>query len=201
MSKKNINLKGVEVKRGYIYLCDLGEGLDSEQGGVRPALVIKNQKGCDNGTVITIVPITSKINKGRNLPTHISIGQECGLKMDSELQLEQMRAVSKSRFLFEDNQLRRLGKATSIVMEKVESAMLKDTGFIDINFNENHAFHLLSLISEIKNNPTLKLTKQYLVGEFKKYCGDYNKDYMVIMKSYNTKVIALRRKPELPSAI
>lgn len=187
-----VDLKALDVNRGYIYMCDLGNGKDSVQGGIRPVLVIKNKKGIDNGTILTIIPITSKINKGINLPTHISIGVECGLSMDSELQVEQATTVSKSQLLFENNvtkelELREIGQVSEIILKKVDIAYRKDNGFIDLYFNKDKAFELCNLIANIDKikSPMLIENKKDLYNRLQDYCEAYNKDCKWVIGCYN----------------
>lgn len=173
----------IDVKRGYIYMCDCGCGVDSEQGGTRPVLVVKNQKGIDNGSVVTIIPITSKINKGKNIPTHVAIGTECGLLMDSNLQIEQIKTISKNRLLF-DGKIREIGKVPEYVLEKVQTAIMKDLGFEELYFNEKHAFHIVKSFDEIKNDGKAPMARKFILTELKNYCDKYNKDYREIYKYY-----------------
>jgi len=180
--------KGINLERGHIYMCNLGETVGSEQGGTRPVLVIKNQKGIDNGSVVTIVPITSKINKGKKLPTHISVGTESGLLVDSELQVEQTTTKDKERFLFcnkynNNYEVRKLGEVSDYILNRVETALSKDTGFIELYFNEKHAYHILDMLtSAMKAN--LDEIKNHFIHEFKNYCEQYNKDYKTVLSYY-----------------
>jgi len=195
-----IDLKTLDVNRGYIYLCNLGNGKDSVQGGVRPVLVIKNKKGIDNGSVLTVVPITSKINKGKNLPTHISIGMECGLTMDSELQVEQATTISKSQLLFENNftkelELREIGQVSEIILRKVDIAYRRDNGFMDLYFNKDEAFKLCNLIANIERMklPALIENKRFLYNRLQEYCDAYNKDCKQVIIDYNNEMRAIDR--------
>jgi len=181
--EKTTDLKSVSVKRGCIYLCDLGIVEDSEQGGIRPVLVIKNQKGCDCGTVVTIVPITSRINKGYSLPTHVSVGEESGLIVDSELMIEQIKIISKRKLLF-NGKLRPVGEVSDEIIKMVQSSILKDLGFVNLYFSEVEAFRLLDAFTEIRRIPNLVLAKRLILNEFKDYCGLYNKDYNAIYRMY-----------------
>lgn len=187
---KGINL---DIKRGHIYMCDLGETIGSEQKGLRPVLVTKNQKGIDNGTMFTIIPITSKTNKGRNLPTHIAIGTECGLLRESELLLEQITSKDIKRFLFLNKnngnmEVREVGKVSDEILQRVEKALLKDNGYIGLYFNETHAFHLLDLFCSVAKTqiPNLESIKNYFKTEFKEYCIAYNEDYKNVFKRYKS---------------
>jgi mRNA interferase MazF len=78
-----------------IYMVDLGDGVGSEQYGLRPCLLVGNQKCLESNPVIPVVPITSR--QKSNLATHINIGQECGLNEVSTILTEQLRNIDRSR--------------------------------------------------------------------------------------------------------
>lgn len=85
------------VKRGDIFYADLSPVIGSEQGGVRPVLVIQNDVGNKYSPTIIIAAITSQINKAR-LPTHIEINApDFGLPKNSVVLLEQIRTIDKKR--------------------------------------------------------------------------------------------------------
>lgn len=85
------------IKRGDIFYADLSPVIGSEQGGVRPVLVIQNDIGNKYSPTIIISPITSQINKAK-LPTHVEIkANEFGLTKDSVVLLEQIRTIDKKR--------------------------------------------------------------------------------------------------------
>lgn len=85
------------VRRGDIYYADLSPVVGSEQGGVRPVLVIQNDVGNKHSPTIIVSAITSQLDKAR-LPTHIEIaGDICGLNKNSVILLEQVRTIDKRR--------------------------------------------------------------------------------------------------------
>ena len=85
------------VRRGDMYYADLSPVIGSEQGGIRPVLVIQNDMGNKHSPTVIVSAITSQQNKSK-LPTHIELGsQELGLKSDSILLTEQIRTIDKSR--------------------------------------------------------------------------------------------------------
>jgi len=84
------------VKKGEIYYADLTPVRGSEQGGVRPVLVIQNDIGNRYSPTTIVCVITSKLNKA-DLPTHIYLGQRFGLRHESIALLEQIRTIDKSR--------------------------------------------------------------------------------------------------------
>lgn len=85
------------VKRGDIVLVDFKGAIRSEQGGIRPAIVIQNDMGNKYSPTTLVCPITSKDKK--NLPTHMPISSESGLEKDSIALFEQIRTIDKSRIL------------------------------------------------------------------------------------------------------
>ena len=90
----NTNL---DIKRGYLYYADLSPVVGSEQGGVRPVLIIQNDIGNKYSPTVIVAAITSQINKAK-LPTHIEISaNEYGLNKDSVILLEQIRTIDKKR--------------------------------------------------------------------------------------------------------
>lgn len=85
------------VKRGDIYYADLRPVVGSEQGGVRPVLIIQNDMGNRYSPTVICAAITSKLNKAK-LPTHIELSaQKFGVVKDSVILLEQIRTIDKSR--------------------------------------------------------------------------------------------------------
>ena len=88
-----------KIKRGDIFLADLGEGLGSEQHGVRPVLVVQNNIGNKYSPTITVLPITSKIHKSKGLPTHINIEDVAGLERRSSIMAEQITTIDKAKLL------------------------------------------------------------------------------------------------------
>ena len=104
------------VERGEIYYADLSPVVGSEQGGLRPVLIVQNDVGNKHSPTVIAAAITSKHDKAK-LPTHIEIGgRGCGLSRDSVVLLEQIRTL--------DKRLReRMGKLDSRHMNEVNSAL------------------------------------------------------------------------------
>ena len=85
------------VKRGDIFYADLSPVVGSEQGGVRPVLIVQNETGNRHSPTVIAAAITSQTGKAR-LPTHINIvGSSVGLSKDSVILLEQIRTIDKRR--------------------------------------------------------------------------------------------------------
>ncbi len=105
------------VKRGDIYYADLSPVQGSEQGGVRPVLIIQNDVGNRHSPTIICAAITSKMNKAK-LPTHVEVdATRYGVVKNSVVLLEQLRTIDKQR-------LRELVCTTDReLMEKVNLAL------------------------------------------------------------------------------
>ncbi len=113
------------IRRGELYYADLSPVVGSEQGGVRPILIVQNDTGNKYSPTIIAAAVTSKINKAK-LPTHIElIGNEFGLSKDSVILLEQIRTLDKKRLK------ERIGELPSSTMRKVNAALLISLGFGD----------------------------------------------------------------------
>ncbi len=85
------------IRRGDIFYADLRPVVGSEQGGVRPVLIIQNDTGNRHSPTVICAAITSKMNKAK-LPTHVEINAEqYGIMKDSVILLEQVRTIDKSR--------------------------------------------------------------------------------------------------------
>ncbi len=112
------------IKRGELYYADLSPVVGSEQGGVRPVLVVQNDVGNKYSPTIIAAAVTSKINKAK-LPTHIELPiGDFGLQKDSVILLEQIRTLDKRRLK------ERIGELPEITMSKVDKAILISLGFI-----------------------------------------------------------------------
>ena len=85
------------IRRGDIYYADLRPVVGSEQGGVRPVLVIQNDTGNRHSPTVIVAAITSKMNKAK-LPTHVELSaRTCQIVKDSVILLEQLRTIDKQR--------------------------------------------------------------------------------------------------------
>ncbi len=114
------------IKRGDIYYADLSPVIGSEQGGVRPVLVVQNDIGNKYSPTVIAAAITSQINKAK-LPTHIEISAlDYGLQKDSVILLEQIRTIDKKRLR------EKIGHLDDELMEKVNEALSISFGLADI---------------------------------------------------------------------
>lgn len=85
------------IRRGDIYYADLSPVVGSEQGGIRPVLIVQNDVGNKHSPTVIAAAITSRMGKTK-LPTHIDVyADKVGLQKDSVILLEQMRTIDKKR--------------------------------------------------------------------------------------------------------
>ena len=113
------------VKRGDVYFADLSPVVGSEQGGVRPVLVIQNDIGNRFSPTVIIAAITAQIQKAK-LPTHVEIdAKRYGFERDSVILLEQIRTIDKQRLTDKITHL------DSEMMEKVDEALQISLGLIE----------------------------------------------------------------------
>ena len=109
----------MNIKRGDIYYADLSPVIGSEQGGVRPVLIVQNDIGNRFSPTVIAAAITSQQIKAK-LPTHITIGaQTSGLTKDSVVLLEQVRTIDKKRLkekmgCVDDNSMKEINNAISV---------------------------------------------------------------------------------------
>ena len=113
------------VKRGDIYYADLSPVVGSEQGGLRPVLIVQNDVGNRYSPTVIAAAITSKIGKTK-LPTHINVSADrYGLARDSVILLEQIRTLDKQRLR------EKMGHLDENVMEEVNTAIGVSFGLAD----------------------------------------------------------------------
>ena len=107
----------MNIKRGDIYYADLSPVVGSEQGGIRPVLIVQNDVGNKYSPTVIAAAITSRTDKNK-MPTHIDVGAvEYGLERDSVILLEQIRTLDKKRLR------EKMGHLDESVMNKVNSAI------------------------------------------------------------------------------
>ena len=110
------------VKRGDIYFADLSPVVGSEQGGMRPVLIVQNDTGNRYSPTVIAAAITSQTNKAK-LPTHISLAApDCGLPRDSVVLLEQIRTLDKRRLR------EHMGRVDGELMGKIDAAIAVSFG-------------------------------------------------------------------------
>ena len=115
----------MKIKRGDIYLADLGKGYGSEQGGIRPVLVVQNNKGNKYSTTLLVACITSKAHSKHHLPTHHIIPKDVGLKYDSMVMMEQIKVIDESRII------KFIGKLTPRFMKLIDKRLMISFGLVN----------------------------------------------------------------------
>lgn len=121
------------IKRGELYYADLSPNFGSEQGGVRPVLIVQNDVGNRFSPTIIAAAITSRLDKAK-LPTHIEIAAlEYGLTKDSVILLEQIRTIDKRRLR------ERIGELPISVMRLVNDGLKISLGVQEATSNREVA--------------------------------------------------------------
>ena len=109
--------KNWRYSRGDIYYANMEPHVGSEQGGERPVVVLQNDMGNKHSSTLIIATLTSKVDKKLNLPTHVLLDQNPGLKVPSIVQLEQIFTIDKRRVQ------RFAGQTSSEEMDRIEAAL------------------------------------------------------------------------------
>ena len=111
------------IKRGEIYYADLNPVVGSEQGGIRPIVVLQNDVGNKYSPTVIAAATTSRLTKAK-LPTHIELTREqTPLPKDSVVLLEQIRTIDKSRIR------EKIGELPPDIMQQINNALLLSLGF------------------------------------------------------------------------
>jgi mRNA interferase MazF len=183
----------LEIQRGDIWMVDLGENRGSIQGQSRPCIVTSNDFCNKYSPILTVVPITSKKNK-KPLPTHVEIGTDCGLLMESTALCEQILSVNKTDLKF------RISQCTEEVIHKIDAALMVQQKLQE-PFNIER---FMRLVNTLKN--TVNMMREYnlvhvrdmqesvtnLTTEIKDYCYKYGMDYTKVVLKYNLEVKEVR---------
>ena len=113
------------VRRGDIFYADLNPVVGSEQGGIRPVLVVQNDVGNKYSPTVIVAAITSQIDKAK-LPTHVELkSADYGLEKDSVILLEQLRTIDKRRLK------ERITFLDQEIMEKIDEALKISLGLTE----------------------------------------------------------------------
>lgn len=120
----------MNIRRGDIYYADLSPVIGSEQGGLRPVLIVQNDVGNRYSPTVIAAAITSKMSKTK-LPTHIDVpGEDAGLAKDSIILLEQIRTIDKKRLK------EKMGHLDDETMNSVNNAIEVSFGLSGAGTNE-----------------------------------------------------------------
>lgn len=121
-SRKLWSVNSLIVRRGDVYYADLRPVIGSEQGGIRPVLIIQNDMGNKHSPTVICAAITSKMNKAKR-PTHVELDSaRYNMVKDSVILLEQLRTIDKKRLKdkichLDDEILERVDKALLVSLE------------------------------------------------------------------------------------
>lgn len=182
------------VKRGQVWLVDLGEGVGSEQWGVRPFLIIQNEIGNKYSPTVMGAPLTTKSKN--KIPTHVSI-EEYFLKEPSIVMLEQIRTIDKVRLI------KYMGKADDVLMIEIDEAIRVQTA-IKKEFDCNKAYSMLQQINKI--NKTIKKFGEdnelvsilnFTIHSYIDYCNEHKIDYKEINRQYKDMLMKNRNMYEI----
>ena len=128
-------MKGVcsekKISIGEIYVADLNPYQGSEQGGIRPVVILQNDAGNYFSSTTIVASLPSHVAKKENLPTHVFINSREDLEHDSIIMCEQIRTIDKSRLI------RCLGRLDEYEMEEVEEALSVRLGCFDDSLSIN----------------------------------------------------------------
>ena len=196
------------IIRGDILYANMGEGIGSEQGGIRPVICIQNNVGNKFSPTIIVAPLTSQQNKTK-LPTHVEINEEgdTGLGKQSIVLLEQIKTLDKRRLL------QKIGNCSQKTINNIDKALMISLG-IEINksnvidniniynnnrvekFDINRANNIGTSINKLENfinehyNEVLidieDSIKMHLY-ELQNYCNKYQVDYRFYYKPVRRK--------------
>lgn len=114
----------MEVRRADVFYADLSPVVGSEQGGIRPVLIIQNDVGNKHSPTVIVAAITSQINKAK-IPTHVELdSKNYLLPRDSVILLEQIRTIDKRRLK------EKITSLDNLKMKEVNKAILISLGFV-----------------------------------------------------------------------
>lgn len=114
-----------KIRRGDIYYADLDPVVGSEQGGVRPVVVLQNDVGNKYSPTIIAAAITSQLNKNR-MPTHVRVSSQTDLPLDSVVLLEQLRTIDKKRLQ------QKVGRFPDETMREIDQALGVSIGLVPL---------------------------------------------------------------------
>ncbi|MBO5312364.1 MAG: type II toxin-antitoxin system PemK/MazF family toxin [Clostridia bacterium] len=138
----------MNIKRGDIFYADLSPVVGSEQGGLRPVLIVQNDVGNKYSPTVIAAAITSKMSKAK-LPTHIDVfASQVGLAKDSVILLEQIRTIDKQRLK------EKMGHLDDSMMKEVNDAITVSFGLGEIAKTES--------VKEVKSYPSVTVPQYSL---------------------------------------
>ena len=139
------------IRRGDIDYADLSPVVGSEQGGLRPVLIVQNDVGNKYSPTVIAAAITSKMTKSK-LPTHIDVfGEKVGLSKDSVILLEQIRTIDKKRLK------EKMGHLDDAIMHEVNDAITISFGLGTKTYSEMQETYATPapFVAEVNTNNTI----------------------------------------------
>ena len=113
------------MKRGDIYYVNLSPVVGSEQGGMRPVVIIQNDIGNRHSPTVIVASLTSQIQKAK-MPTHVEVDKSYGLPKNSVILCEQIRTIDKSRLM------NKVGQLDASKMKRVDHAIAISLGMVNL---------------------------------------------------------------------
>jgi len=164
------------LKRGEIYMVNLeSKGVSSIQTGRRPCIIVSNERCNQHSPVVTIIPLSSKMTKAK-LPTHVLLGAECGLQMNSISLCEQIQSCDTKNIEF------KVGTCTELKMKSIERAIKIQadlTGDFDMKYIVEKQFtikKLKELFTMTQGNKDIERMLNSTISDLKNYCGDFGRN-------------------------
>ena len=171
-----------------VYMCDLGVGEDSIQGGKRNVLIIQNNKGNQYSPNVSILPISSRCKFNPNM--HILLGKEFNFEKDSYCLTEMPLTISKRRFFYNKIPYK-ITKLPDFKMKEIQVGLEKQFGFLPLYFDVEHAFELVKHIKNLENNIKIKKSHNLVdimegkLKELIEYCSKYKKNHQHYLQEYD----------------
>jgi mRNA interferase MazF len=187
------------IQRGDIWFVDMNHNVINGshlQGGQRPCVIISNNANNKFSPIVNIIPLTSRTKN--NLPVHVNIGMECGLKSESIALIEQQQCIDKSKLMFQ------VGKCTNETLQRIEKAMfiqynmnyietiekvdiVKEKEKIDMNYIKSIVLNIKEL-SKIKDISAVNESKKTIINHLKTYCNRFGRDYKDIVEELKNNI-------------
>ena len=146
------------IRRGDIFYADLSPVIGSEQGGLRPVLIVQNDVGNKYSPTVIAAAITSRMTKSK-LPTHIDVfGEKVGLSKDSVILLEQIRTIDKKRLK------EKMGHLDDEVMHEVNEAIVVSFGLSTRTYDDTQ--EIVENIPTPTNIPNTTILTWHTVSGF-----------------------------------
>ena len=187
------------ILRGQIYWCDFGNNkLRGEQMNCRPCLIISNESCNKFSPAVIVAPITSKTNKLDKIPVHVAI-DNCGLRTESVVLLEQIITVSKERLgnyigcIKDELTMKRIDNKIKVSLGNIVKPInkLKDNLREEIERQLKDIYAYEDVIRTTKNNiivNELLKERESLLIELDKYCSDNGYEYKMFYEDYKTRI-------------